>query len=342
MAASGTKLDSLILSKFYDFAELACAPGPVRAFIQASRWSQPCYGQDCIPLLTPIIGVIYCLISGKTNADSNSALNVSRNVNCLECASMSRGPKMGVRHELKVLFEKLTRTHVYRDLPRGTNLFDDLREWLPNLRVETVFDVGANVGQSARKYLHEFPGSQIYCFEPVGENFKKLEENLRGQGKVQSFKLALSSAKGTGQMAPGGGSQMFFLSRDVPGTPSQSPVRLEEVPLETLDGFCWDRKIDRISFLKIDTEGNDLEVLKGAEELLSLQNIDVVEVEAGMNGKNKRHVPLGDFIVFLEARSYYLFGVYDQAHEWPAREPQLRRSNLVFISERTIHGNTGR
>jgi FkbM family methyltransferase len=249
---------------------------------------------------------------------------------------------MGVRHELKLLFEKLTRTHVYRDLPRGINLFDDLRQWLPNLRVETVFDVGANVGQSARKYLNEFPGSRIYCFEPVGENLQKLEENLRGQRNVQSFKLALSSAKGTGEMELGGDSQMFLLSRDVPGTQSQSSKRLEEVPLETLDGFCRDRNIDLISFLKIDTEGNDLEVLKGAEGLLSQQKIDVVEVETGMNGKNQRHVPFGDFTVFLEARRYFLFGVYDQAHEWPTREPHLRRSNAVFISERTVHGNTGR
>ena len=249
---------------------------------------------------------------------------------------------MGVKHELKVLFEKLTRTHVYRDLPRGTNLFDDLREWLPNLRVETVFDVGANVGQSARKYLNEFPGSQIYCFEPVGENFKKLQESLSGQDRVQCFKLALSSAKGTGEMVLAGNSQMFFLSRDVPGTPSQSSLRLEEVPVETLDGFCRDRNIDRISFLKIDTEGNDLEVLKGAEELLSLQKIDVVEVEAGMNGRNERHVPFGDFTAFLEARNYSLFGVYDQAHEWPTREPHHRRSNPVFISEQTIRGNTVR
>jgi FkbM family methyltransferase len=249
---------------------------------------------------------------------------------------------MGVRHELKLLFEKLTRTHVYRDLSRGINLFEDLRQWLPSLRIEIVFDVGANVGQSARKYMNEFHGSRIYCFEPVGENFQKLVENLRGQQNVQSFKLALSSANGTGEMVPGGGSEMFFLSRDVLGTQPQSSTRLEEVPLETLDGFCRDRNIDWISFLKIDTEGNDLEVLKGAEGLLSQQKIDVVEVEAGMNGKNERHVPFGDFTMFLEARQYYLFGVYDQTHEWPTREPHLRRSNAVFISERTIHGNTRR
>jgi FkbM family methyltransferase len=249
---------------------------------------------------------------------------------------------MGVKQKLKLLFEKLTRIHVYRDLPRGIDLFDDLRLWLPNLCVETVFDVGANVGQSARKYLTEFPGSPIYCFEPVGENFQKLEENLRGQQNVQSFKLALSSAKGTGEMELGGDSRMFFLSRDVPATQSQSSTRVEEVPLETLDGFCRSRNIDWISFLKIDTEGNDLEVLKGAEGLLSQQKIDVVEVEAGMNGKNERHVPFGDFTVFLEARQYYLFGIYEQTHEWPTSEPHLRRSNAVFISERTIHGNTGR
>jgi FkbM family methyltransferase len=227
-------------------------------------------------------------------------------------------------------------------VPRGVDLFDDIRLHLPNLRVEVVFDVGANLGQSARRYLNEFSGSSIYCFEPVEATFLLLQGNLCGRNNIHCFKLALSSAGGTAEMVLEGSSDLFFLPKESSGTQFHNASRLEEVELETLDGFCAHRKIERINFLKIDTEGNDLEVLKGAEEMLSQHRIDVVEVEAGMNSKNQRHVPFGDFDKYFEDRNYYLFGIYDQMHEWPTKQPHLRRSNLVFISEESIKANPKR
>jgi len=241
----------------------------------------------------------------------------------------------------RLIFEKLTGTHIYRTLPRGIDIFDDIKIELPKLQVNVVFDVGANTGQSAKKYLKAFADSKIYCFEPVKTTLLQLQRSLRGHNNILTFERALSSAKGTGKMVLEGPSDMFFLLGSSHDMQPNDATLLEEVQLETLDGFCRDQKIDHINYLKIDTEGADFEVLKGAENMLSQQTIDVIEVEAGMNSKNKRHVPFDVFSRFFEEKNHFLFGIYEQMNEWLTKEPHLRRTNPAFISDRVIKANIG-
>lgn len=248
---------------------------------------------------------------------------------------------MSAKRGIKKIFEGLTGTHVYRTLPRGIDPFHDVRRYLPRLEVNVVFDVGAHQGQSAQKYLSNFPGATIYCFEPAENTFLQLLESLRGRDNVHIFKLALGAARGMGEMVTEGDSDMFFLLR-VPRQQASGASRLEEVELETIDGFCGDNNIDHIDYLKIDTEGGDLDVLKGADRMLARHQIDVVEVEAGMNSRNGRHVPFDAFGRFFEDKNYFLFGIYEQMNEWPTKEPHLRRTNPVFISDKVIKANTAR
>ena len=246
---------------------------------------------------------------------------------------------MTLKKQLQKLVERLTNTHIFRVLPRGVDFAHDIANSLPMYRVDVVFDVGANEGQSAQRYLDRFPGSHIYCFEPVCDTFHRLEDNLKGNDRVLCFQIALGSSKGKGKMVLQGTSDMFFLSGQSQEAPVNEDVTTEEVDIVTLDEFCLARKINQISYLKIDTEGGDLEVLRGAEGMLAGQRIDLVEVEAGMNPGNKRHVPFEDLKKYLESRRYFLFGVYEQINEFPANEPHLRRTNSVFISSRMIETN---
>lgn len=71
--------------------------------------------------------------------------------------------------------------------------------------------------------------------------------------------------------------------------------------------------------------------------MLNEQRIDFVEVEAGMNAGNKRHVPFETLKEYLESKNYLLFGIYEQVHEWPTNEPHLRRTNAVYLSRRMIN-----
>ena len=241
---------------------------------------------------------------------------------------------------LKRLVNRLTAKHVYLTLPRGIEPAQDISRFLPIFQARTVFDVGANLGQSAILFLAWFPESKIYCFEPVGETFSQLQKNFMGNNRIDFFHLAFGHTSTKGKMLLKGKSEMFTLSKMQEMEASgYDACRTEEVEVATIDEFCRAKEIDRINFLKVDTEGGDLDVLRGAEHMLIEQQIDVIQVEAGMNQKNKWHIPLEILKTHLESKDYYLFGIYDQVNEWPTNEPHLRRSNPIFISRRVVEEN---
>jgi FkbM family methyltransferase len=237
---------------------------------------------------------------------------------------------------IKKTVEQVTHTRIYHRLPHGVDLMEDLARLLPAYRPKVVFDVGANVGQSAKIYLAQFPDAHIYCFEPVGATFRELERNLGAVRRVDLYQLALGSSHRPGRMVIGDMPEMNYLSSQSPEVPAGRGVPTEVVEVITLDEFCRSREISRIDFLKIDTEGGDLEVLQGGEALLAGQKIDLIEVEAGMNPGNRRHVPLKTFQEYLDAQGYLLFGIYEQVPEWTTGELHLRRTNPVFLSRRLI------
>lgn len=233
--------------------------------------------------------------------------------------------------------ESLTGIRVYaasKITERGIDLFADLDTNLPRTQIKTVFDVGANVGQSAKRYAQEFPDAVIHSFEPVASTFARLSQAV--PARVRCHQIALGAAQHTGRMVKQGKTEMFYLLGD---KPAPAAAVLEEVSIDTLDGFCDRHHISRIDFLKIDTEGADMAVLEGAAGLLRERRIGIIQVEAGMNSLNTHHVAFGAFMSYLEPRGYHLFGIYEQWPEWPTREPHLRRTNPVFISDDTIAAN---
>jgi FkbM family methyltransferase len=244
-----------------------------------------------------------------------------------------------VETQLKNLVEKATGVHVHRVWPFGIDVCRDIKNALPAFQADVVFDVGANVGQSAAKFLRCFPQSHIYCFEPAGQTFRQLRENFKGNERVHSFQVALGASKGKGRLLLQGSPDVFRLLDPSEGASVSDALGVEGVDVEPLDEFCRDANINQISYLKIDTEGGDLAVLKGAENMLSEHRIELVEVEAGMHSGNERHVPFEVLKEFLESKRYLLFGIYGQELEWPTNEPYLRRTNPVFVSERTIRAN---
>lgn len=236
--------------------------------------------------------------------------------------------------------ERATGARLVKALPDGYDLFADLSRRLPLLKVRTAFDVGANVGQSARLYLARWPHCTVHSFEPVRSTFEELSRALAGETRAKAYPIALAAGEGMGRIKLEGISTMSSLM-PAGGPAEQESDGVEAVPLDTLDRVCAREGIAAINFIKIDTEGADLDVLRGAEAMLARAAIDVVQVEAGMNPDNDRHVPFTAFVDWLAARDYLLFGIYDQ---WPQRMvkmPHLRRANPVFISRKLARMHEG-
>lgn len=210
----------------------------------------------------------------------------------------------------------------------GLNFFDDVKTYLPNLSFRTIFDVGANEGQSARLFRRKYPGSVIYCFEPNGECCTILK---RSNLDLKVYPLALGNKTGAISFDRSRGeSVMYFVSDRETG---------ERVPIERLDVFCQENNVSEVDFLKIDTEGHDLEVVRGAEQLLAEQRVGLVQTEVSMNRDNTYHVSFVDVHRHMEDRGYRLFGVYEPVLEWSQNAPYLHRTNMVYVSGRVAAAN---
>lgn len=237
-----------------------------------------------------------------------------------------------MRHRLRLELERLG-LYVRGQDSRGLGLGADLKSAL-TVAPRTVFDVGAHKGESVDRFLRWFPQAEIYCFEPSAASYNSLRERLSGLQRVHCFHLGLSSAAGTGTLFLRSSSTNNSLTDYAAASGDEVLIGEQPVTITTLSRFCDQHAIDNIDFLKIDTEGSDLAVLHGADGLLAQQRIGVLQVEAGMNRGNAKHVPLERFRSLLEPHGYVLFGLYDQVREWPTDHPYLRRCNAVFIATR--------
>jgi hypothetical protein len=89
-----------------------------------------------------------------------------------------------------------------------------------------------------------------------------------------------------------------------------SPEGMVELPLTTLDRYAEDNQIAHIHFLKIDTQGFDLEVLKGASGLLKKKQIDLLQFEITIAHMYENLPGMEEFIRFLMNLDYRLVAFY--------------------------------
>ena len=212
------------------------------------------------------------------------------------------------------------------ELGRGDDFARDLKLTPLAARMQLIFDVGANVGQSALRFLKEFPELRIVCFEPVRSTFLQLEANTHSDARIAAENMALGHP---GEVQACMECRPLSTENQVLEQPSQS-IKTEPVIVTWGDKYCADRGIKSVDFLKIDTEGYDFNVVKGFASMIAAGVINLIEMELGMNRSNKKHVFYADAAQFLGALGYEVFGIYEQIREFHGRVP-LRRSNFVFL-----------
>jgi FkbM family methyltransferase len=152
---------------------------------------------------------------------------------------------------------------------------------LGGARTMTVFDVGANVGEYAASLL-ELSGdrTRIYCFEPASGTFRTLSEALEGRPGVTLENCGLGDADTEATLySLGDGSKLASLyERRI----EHAGVHLdhkETIRLLTLDGYCAQHGIDAIDLLKMDVEGHEMSVMRGARRMLEGGHIRFLQFE---------------------------------------------------------------
>jgi len=167
-----------------------------------------------------------------------------------------------------------------------------------------IFDVGANVGEWTNLVSVEIPEAKVYSFEPAKKTYETLVKNIdRTNRNIILNNIGLGDKNETKKFYSYGVDSTLnsSIKRELAGT-----VATEEVHFETLDEFSLKNNIDRISFLKIDTEGNELPVLLGALKYIREGKIDAIQIEYGGTYIDAGY-RLKDIFEFFKGTSYDLY-----------------------------------
>lgn len=201
------------------------------------------------------------------------------------------------------LVERVTGWTIYRSAPpRGFDLFRDLNRVPGWGQPKTVFDVGAHVGETIHRFKNAYPAVTVHAFEPSSDNLTILRKRFASDPHVTIHAVALGSTNSDG----------ILHLKEHTSTHSLIPLGeclgSEAIHVVTMDTLCERERLQRVDICKIDTEGGDLEVLRGAATLLSAHRIDVVQVETSLRHDTEYFAPLWDIDVFLNEKRYELFG----------------------------------
>lgn len=142
-----------------------------------------------------------------------------------------------------------------------------------------VFDVGSNNGQYLGLLLDVFKDLHpiVHCFEPNLIAFEKLQKKYGNRTDVVLNNVALGDSVINSTLYS---SKVGDVQSSMIATGNNQNIK-EEVKILTLDYYCEEYKINEIDFLKIDTEGYETHVLKGAKKMIVNKKINRIQLEHG-------------------------------------------------------------
>ncbi|TAM79844.1 MAG: FkbM family methyltransferase [Acidobacteria bacterium] len=155
-----------------------------------------------------------------------------------------------------------------------------------------VIDAGANIGPFSVLAAHLAPEGHVYVFEPAAGTFSFLETNAKGYSNLTCFNAGLGEAAAEKKLLNRGVGHLGNVIEDSPlckqlGAGSGN---WEKVAVTTIDEFVSRNRIARFDFLKIDTEGYEARILRGAAESIKTFR-PIIAMSAYHNPEDKTELP---------------------------------------------------
>lgn len=219
-----------------------------------------------------------------------------------------------------------------RELVRRSTSYDAARARILELAaVDVVLDVGANVGQYGRRLREWGFQGRIVSFEPQREQFGQLARLAGRDGNWECLRLALGAADGEAELVVAARSELSSLlsfRESVTESPDWRPVGTEIVPTRRLDAIAPEvlRNGDR-AFLKLDTQGYELDVLRGGAE--TLRKVEGVEAELLLAPLYEGQADQHDVVALLESEGFRLVAI--QAGHFHFPSGRLADMDAIFV-----------
>lgn len=209
---------------------------------------------------------------------------------------------------------------------------------LKKLNINTIIDIGANRGQFLMEYVKYFPRARFYCFEPLENECLHLKELIKNYNNdITIINSALGNEDGTKKMykheySP---SSSILDTTDkcleyYPQIKNQSKI---EIPITTLDRYTSRVNVGENNeiLLKIDVQGYELEVLKGAEKTLKM--ITACLLEINFEPLYKDQPSFKEIYTLLNNAGFEYAGAMDQNFN---DDGKLVFSDILFIRKKHL------
>lgn len=205
-----------------------------------------------------------------------------------------------------------------------------------------IFDVGANIGEWTQNVQNLHRNNTIFAFEPIPTSFAKLSGKYESKS-VSCFNVGLGKRSKTQDIyvydGVAGSRLCSFYYRPILEKLLNKKPYIMKVPVVTLDAFCQQHNINHIDYLKIDTEGAELDVLLGARQLLSSHKIDYIQFEYG-GAFQDAQTTLKSVYNLLTSNGYHVFIIAPKGliylEKWSNEYENYQHSNCFAIHAKKI------
>lgn len=192
-----------------------------------------------------------------------------------------------------------------------------LRKRLEASASPVIFDVGANTGQTIKRFKSILPKSEIHAFEPSPTTFEQLRATAAKYPNVHLNNLGVGRRKGSLKLQENIHSDLSsFLppDKDCWGSIERQTI----VPITTIDDYCRETDIRSINLLKTDTQGFDRDVLDGATMMIGAKKIELILTEVTFCKLYEGQPLAPEFIRHILDLGYRLVGLYDYGYRHDA------------------------
>ena len=205
-------------------------------------------------------------------------------------------------------------------------------DFLKNMNIKTILDIGANEGQFAEEIYNIFPDATIYSFEPIMKSYDQLVENFRSKNRLHTYNIAIGEKDEK---------KTFYLSSASPSSsilkmgklhkalfPHTSSITEEVVTIKKLDNV-EDIQFEDNLLIKIDVQGAEDKVIIGGLKTFRKAKIIITEVSYATLYENQ---PLfKDIFLLLDSLNFKYFGNLEQFYNPQTRAPLF--SDAIFINQ---------
>ncbi|MGL5082743.1 MAG: FkbM family methyltransferase [Microcoleaceae cyanobacterium] len=183
---------------------------------------------------------------------------------------------------------------------------------------KVVIDVGAAVGTF--ELYNTFPNAKHILIEPIEENGPHLAKICQNLTDAEYIIGAATKQPGSVGLAYSS-DLVFSTTRDISETTNNSGLRI--VQGVTLDQVCAERGLQGPYLIKIDVDGNEVDVLTGAMQVLKQAEYVVIEVTF--------FIQVHDVIDFMRSQGFVIYDIIDFL--WRPSDGALWQVDMAFVKE---------